>query len=686
MSFSLSGDFLRNGFTSASSAVALGSSLRVGVPELPSLRDVVDLSYEGVGRATESGWLAGTYGIDAPSRRRWSGWNDEEPPGTMAHISAMIENYNLQNMPDWMKVEQFGQAPIAGSGPGQGMFGGLAVAGGRFAPLDQVNNLIASAGAQTGVPPNLIKAMLLRESSGIWGAPVNYTIRPQMGGVLPYNGIFEVTARSRGIDFNRMVTDQGYAIWAMGKVLADIGNEDASQWGGAGTIFQQWGWEGVAARYFSGNPNPTNTWGDELDSNTQNYLYGPNGVMTHVKFLESLNPVPAGGAGSGAMSSPNSPAWQGVNQWDTLIMRASAQTGVPPNVIKAIMRLESGGVPTAVSVSGAQGLMQVMPFHFSAGVNMQDPWTNILKGAQILADNRARWESWAQQNNLDPWIAASRAYLAGTPYSGQYDANNTSTDVYGDRITQYLAELGGAGTPGTGTSTSPMTMSMIWGNIPNTTMISGFREPSGNGLYGYGVGHGTNGVEHTGIDIGMPVGTPLFSPGSGVVTCAGTNNGPGSWNTGCSAFNDTFGQGAGRIEILLDTGVSLILGHSSTTPLVPGQRVTAGQLVGTSGGMVSPHPHIETRIWDGTTWQIVDPMQALGGMIYTGPGGAVIPGANATPQPYNYYTWLRLAMQGAMPGGGMYPTGYGPSNTSWVHNTLRNALAGVFIPRPLPGV
>ncbi len=686
----------------ASGALALGSGLRVDpslnrgailrnvVADLPSFRDVVDVSYAGVGQATEGGWLAGTYGIDAPKQRRWSGWEEDDQPSTMEWIREMVAQYNQEHLPDWLKTEEVGQVILPGTSAG--MYGGMAVAGGRFAPLDRVNDAIASAGAQTGVPPNLIKAMLLRESSGIWGEPVNYEIRPSMGGVLPYNGIFELTARSRGIDFNRMITDQPYAIWAMGKVIAGIANDSAEPWGGRGTVLQQWGWEGVAARYFSGDPRPTNTIPDELDSNTQNYLYGPNGVMTHVKYLESLSPAPTPTAGAtGSMASPRNANWAPINRWDSYISMAAQMTGTPPNLIKAIMRLESGGQPNAVSVSGAQGLMQVMPDHFTPGQQMQDPLTNIMVGSKILAANEAQWRSWAAQNGVDPWIAASRAYLAGTPYSLAADKLGTTTDMYGAKITQYLAELGGTGgaagpvgaTPVAGT---PMTASSIWGNNSQADLFFGFRESGGPPLYQYGVGHGTNGVEHTGWDIGLPMGSSLYSPGAGTVVCSATGVGPGAWGTGCSAFGDTIGGGVGRIEILLDSGVSIILGHSNGSVVRPGQRVTPGQLVGTSGGMNSPHIHLETRIHDGTTWQIIDPAQALSGAIYTGPGGAAIPGANATPNPYNYYTWLRLAMQGAMPGRGLYPTGYGAAGTSWVHNTLRNAMQGIFIPRPLSGV
>ena len=50
------------------------------------------------------------------------------------------------------------------------------------------------------------------------------------------------------------------------------------------------------------------------------------------------------------------------------------------------MQIESCGDPNAVSSAGAQGLFQVMPFHFDAGENMQDPHTNARRGMAYFAE------------------------------------------------------------------------------------------------------------------------------------------------------------------------------------------------------------------------------------------------------------------------------------------------------------
>ena len=48
------------------------------------------------------------------------------------------------------------------------------------------------------------------------------------------------------------------------------------------------------------------------------------------------------------------------------------------------MQIESCGHPTVISNAGAQGLFQVMPFHFSSGEDMLDPETNAKRGSAFL--------------------------------------------------------------------------------------------------------------------------------------------------------------------------------------------------------------------------------------------------------------------------------------------------------------
>lgn len=50
-----------------------------------------------------------------------------------------------------------------------------------------------------------------------------------------------------------------------------------------------------------------------------------------------------------------------VLQWCDLIENAAQETGLPANLIAAVMLQESGGASDVISSSGAVGLMQVMP-------------------------------------------------------------------------------------------------------------------------------------------------------------------------------------------------------------------------------------------------------------------------------------------------------------------------------------
>jgi murein DD-endopeptidase MepM/ murein hydrolase activator NlpD len=75
------------------------------------------------------------------------------------------------------------------------------------------------------------------------------------------------------------------------------------------------------------------------------------------------------------------------------------------------------------------------------------------------------------------------------------------------------------------------------------------------------------------------------------------------------------GQGAGRIEVLADDGTtSYILGHVSTAALQPGDRVAAGNLIGTIGSYNGSHVHLEKRQGNSSDYVITDPLTMEGAM------------------------------------------------------------------------
>jgi hypothetical protein len=65
-----------------------------------------------------------------------------------------------------------------------------------------------------------------------------------------------------------------------------------------------------------------------------------------------------------------------VLAWEPEILRWSSGFGLDPDLVATVMQIESCGDRNAVSRSGAQGLFQVMPFHFSAGEDKRNPEVN----------------------------------------------------------------------------------------------------------------------------------------------------------------------------------------------------------------------------------------------------------------------------------------------------------------------
>jgi soluble lytic murein transglycosylase-like protein len=73
-----------------------------------------------------------------------------------------------------------------------------------------------------------------------------------------------------------------------------------------------------------------------------------------------------------------------VDRWAADIMRWSVQYGLDPNLLATVMQIESCGNADVTSHAGAQGLFQVMPFHFAPGEVYTDPETNAKRSANFL--------------------------------------------------------------------------------------------------------------------------------------------------------------------------------------------------------------------------------------------------------------------------------------------------------------
>jgi murein DD-endopeptidase MepM/ murein hydrolase activator NlpD len=122
--------------------------------------------------------------------------------------------------------------------------------------------------------------------------------------------------------------------------------------------------------------------------------------------------------------------------------------------------------------------------------------------------------------------------------------------------------------------------------------------------YAYGAGYGLDGFEHPGLDVGMPAGTPLYSPVNGTVQVAG--------GVPYYTFYGNGQPGVGELLIETSEGDQVILGHMGRIVVEEGQQVTAGELVGLSGGENGDHLHLEARerqVWGG--YRIVDPRESF---------------------------------------------------------------------------
>jgi len=117
-----------------------------------------------------------------------------------------------------------------------------------------------------------------------------------------------------------------------------------------------------------------------------------------------------------------------------MIVNSASKQGVEPNLVEAIIAVESGFNPMAVSVKGAMGLMQLMP-QTASRYGVADPFNpkqNVSGGIRYLRDLLLRFE------NLIHALAAYNAgenavlkYRGLPPYRETHDYVKKVLDRYG---------------------------------------------------------------------------------------------------------------------------------------------------------------------------------------------------------------------------------------------------------------
>jgi hypothetical protein len=116
---------------------------------------------------------------------------------------------------------------------------------------------------------------------------------------------------------------------------------------------------------------------------------------------------------------------QTVLFWYAEIQSWAEDFDLDPLLIATVMQIESCGDPQAVSPAGAQGLFQVMPYHFQPNEDMLDPQTNAARGLTYL------------RNALNKSNGNVQLALAG--YNGGHTQIDRHPDHWPEETKRYVA-------------------------------------------------------------------------------------------------------------------------------------------------------------------------------------------------------------------------------------------------------
>jgi hypothetical protein len=161
-------------------------------------------------------------------------------------------------------------------------------------------------------------------------------------------------------------------------------------------------------------------------------------------FVAPLISAPSPSSASGVFD-PNltSAVIDDTTRWSSLISSVSTSFQVPPEVIRAIVIVESGGEPFAYSEDlVAFGLAQVTKDIEAQSAleglgDVFDPETNLRLAAEVLARAHERWGSWDMA--IMHWHDVRRQHDPG--FTSGYTWQSASY-LYLDRVRAVMRELG----------------------------------------------------------------------------------------------------------------------------------------------------------------------------------------------------------------------------------------------------
>jgi hypothetical protein len=103
-----------------------------------------------------------------------------------------------------------------------------------------------------------------------------------------------------------------------------------------------------------------------------------------------------------------------MSMWEDKMRELCEQYEVDPDLARAVMRMESGGNPNAISRAGAIGLMQLMPSTAKGlGVDPKDPERNLEGGIKYLSQLADKYDG--------DYVKTLAAYNAGPSRVDSYN-------------------------------------------------------------------------------------------------------------------------------------------------------------------------------------------------------------------------------------------------------------------------
>lgn len=189
------------------------------------------------------------------------------PQGMHAYDLAQITNPPVdysQGSTSGPNGSHAGAGAVAGGATGQRVGSISSYAGGNFdASSDQ---LIQAAADAHGIPPDFLKAIITKESSGDW-ANNSHSVASVRGGqrIFGYIGAFDDALQSWGIqNIDALEGNQAAQIDALATGLAGFYNQ-------AKQVDPSYNWLNVASMHFSGQWNPSD-WSDEMGQSSGQYV------------------------------------------------------------------------------------------------------------------------------------------------------------------------------------------------------------------------------------------------------------------------------------------------------------------------------------------------------------------------------------------------------------------------------